>query len=360
MTRVFNFCAGPAAMPEAVLRQVQEELLDWQGRGMSVMEISHRGEDFEKIAAEAEADLRDLMDIPQEYKVLFLSGGARGQFAMIPLNLLGGKREADYINTGIWSNYAVNEAKRYCEVNVAADGKASHYTAIPAFSEWRLNPDAAYLHYTPNETISGVQFHWRPETGKVPLVADMSSTILSAPVNVRDYGLIYASAQKNIGPAGLSIVIIREDLLDRASPLTPSIFHYQQQAEQRSFANTPPTFAWYLSGLVFKWLKQQGGPAAMAVINQRKADKLYQLIDQSALYINTVAKDCRSHMNVTFELTRPELESIFLKEAQQNGLAYLKGHVLWGGIRASIYNGVPEAAVDALAAFMQDFEQTHT
>jgi len=359
MTRAFNFCAGPAAMPDEVLRQAQEELLNWQGRGMSVMEISHRGSDFEQLAAEAEADLRELMAIPAHYKVLFLAGGARGQFAMLPLNLLGDNRQADYINSGFWGNYAIQEAHRYCDVNVAADGISSNYTEIPAYETWRLNPKAAYVHYTPNETINGLEFHWLPDTGKVPLVADMSSYILSKTIDVTQYGVIYASAQKNIGPAGLSIVIIREDLLSRASPLTPSIFNYTIQAENNSFANTPPTYAWYLSGLVFKWLKRQGGPEAMAKVNQRKAEKLYQVLDNSALYISPVAKNSRSRMNVVFQFKRPELEALFLQEAEANCLTYLKGHKAVGGIRASIYNGVPETSVDALVKFMQYFEHTH-
>lgn len=359
MSRAYNFCAGPAAMPEEVLQQAQAELLNWQGRGMSVMEISHRGADFEQIAAEAEQDLRDLMHIPANYRVLFLAGGARGQFAMLPLNLLGNKKQADYINTGVWSHYALKEAERYCDVNVAADGKTVDYTDIPAYKTWRLNPDAAYVHYTPNETINGVEFHWIPETHGVPLAADMSSYILSEPIDVTKFGVIYACAQKNIGPSGLSIVIIREDLLERASPLTPTIFNYKIQAECSSFANTPPTYAWYLAGLVFKWLKRQGGPEAMAVINQRKAEKLYRAIDNSGLYQNKIARHCRSRMNITFHLNKPELEAIFLKEAEANRLAYLKGHKIVGGIRASIYNGVPEAAVDALVDFMQDFERSH-
>ncbi|CAM4373505.1 MAG: Phosphoserine aminotransferase [Legionellaceae bacterium] len=359
MTRAFNFCAGPAAIPDEVLLQAQEELMNWQGRGMSIMEMSHRGFDFEQLASEAEADLRELMQIPSHYRVLFLPAGARAQFAMLPLNLLGKKKQADYVNTGYWSQCAIKEATQYCEVSIAADSRITNYTAIPSYDTWQINPNAAYLHYTPNETISGVAFSWIPEIENIPLVADMSSFILSEPIDVSRYGVIYASAQKNIGPAGLSIVIIRDDLLGYASPLTPTIFNYKIQAENYSLANTPPTFAWYLSGLVFKWLKQLGGVDAISKINQRKAEKLYSLIDKSDLYQNSIANDCRSKMNVTFTFKHPELETLFLKEAESQHLTYLKGHKAIGGIRASIYNGVPETSVDALVKFMYEFEQLY-
>lgn len=355
MSRIYNFSPGPAALPLPVLEQARDELLNWQGHGMSVMEMGHRTPSFEQMAAEAEADLRALLEIPANYKVLFLSGGARVQFAMIPLNLMGDNPQADYVHTGVWSKMAEQEAKRYLQVNQVVSSEVCG----PPMSDWQCDPQAAYLHYTTNETISGVQFSFIPETGAVPLVADMSSDILSKPIDVSRFGLIYASAQKNIGPSGLTIVIVRDDLLGRASPLTPSVFHYKAQAEMRSLHNTPPTYSWYMAGLVFKWLQKQGGLSAIAEINQRKAAKLYQVIDQSELYKNTVALDSRSWMNVAFHLTQPDLTQRFLQEATVAGLANLKGHSLVGGVRASIYNAVPEVAVDTLIAFMQEFERVH-
>ncbi|RFA27755.1 phosphoserine transaminase [Alkalilimnicola ehrlichii] len=357
MTRVYNFSAGPAILPEAVLQQAREEMLDWRGSGMSVMEMSHRGKEFVSIAAEAEADLRDLLAIPENYKVLFLQGGASAQFAAVPFNLLRGKTSADYVNTGSWSKKAISEAKKHAGVNVAASGEASNFMSIPAQSEWQLDPNAAYLHYTPNETISGVEFHWVPETGDVPLVADMSSTILSRPIDVSRFGMIYAGAQKNIGPAGLTIVIVREDLLGHASPLTPSVLDYKVQADADSMSNTPPTYSWYLAGLVFKWLKEQGGLSAMAELNKRKAEKLYRAIDESSFYSNPVDPACRSWMNVPFLLADDALNKTFLAEAQEVGLTTLAGHRSVGGMRASIYNAMPEAGVDRLLAFMQEFER---
>jgi phosphoserine aminotransferase len=351
MSRIYNFSPGPAALPLPVLEQARDELLDWQGHGMSLMEMGHRTAAFEAMAARAEADLRELLNIPSNYHVLFLSGGARIQFAMIPLNLLGDKKTADYVDTGIWSQGAIKEAQRYAQVNTVASAE----TFVPPISQWQVDPAAAYLHYTSNETIGGVQFSFVPET-TAPLVSDMSSDLLCQPIDISRFGLIYASAQKNIGPAGMTIVIVRDDLLDRASTLTPAVFHYKTQAEKKSLYNTPPTYTWYLAGLVFQWLKKQGGLQVMSEINHRKAKKLYQAIDESGFYHNTVQADSRSIMNIPFTLKNPELDVVFLKEALAADLANLKGHSLVGGMRASLYNAVPEAAVDALIAFMRDFE----
>ncbi len=357
MARVFNFSAGPATLPQDVLEQAREEMLDWHGSGMSVMEMSHRGKEFVAIAAAAEADLRELMAIPPNYKVLFLQGGATAQFAVIPMNLLRGRGKADYVNTGAWSKKAIKEAKQYCEVNVAASSEAANFTTIPAEGEWRLNDDAAYVHYTPNETIGGVEFHWIPDTGDVPLVADFSSTLLSRPIDVSRYGLIYAGAQKNIGPAGLTVVIVREDLIGEVLPGTPSVFDYKVQAENDSMLNTPPTYAWYLAGLVFQWIKRNGGLEGMAERNRRKAEKLYSVIDASDFYANPVDPACRSWMNVPFTLADPALDGDFLKQAEAAGLVSLKGHRSVGGMRASIYNAMPEAGVDALLELMAEFER---
>ena len=354
--RAFNFCAGPAALPEAVLQQAQAELADWQGKGLSVMEMSHRSEEFVGIAQKAEQDLRDLLAIPANYKVLFLQGGASSQFAMIPLNLLGAGQVADYIDTGIWSKKAIEEGQRYGQLNVAASAKADKYFAIPGQASWQLSKDAAYLHYTPNETIGGLEFGWIPEVD-APLVADMSSTILSRPLDVSRFGMIYAGAQKNIGPAGLTIVIIREDLLGKAQAVCPTMFNYQVAADNESMFNTPPTFAWYLSGLVFSWLKAQGGLSAIEQLNRRKQEKLYAAIDNSSLYANPIAVADRSWMNVPFTLADERLEKPFLAGAEARGLLNLKGHRSVGGMRASIYNAVPEAAVDALVAYMREFEK---
>ncbi len=356
MKRVFNFSAGPAMLPQSVLEQAQAEMLDWDGSGMSVMEMSHRGKEYMSIAAEAEADLRDIMGIPANYKVLFLQGGASSQFAMIPQNLLRGKGTADYVDTGDWSAKAIKEAKRYGNVNVVASTKASNYTSVPAFDTWTCDPNAAYLHYTPNETIRGVEFAWVPETGDVPLVVDMSSTILSRPLDVSQFGLIYAGAQKNIGPAGLTIVIVRDDLIGETLPGTPTMFDYKIHADNESMYNTPATYGWYLAGLVFKWIKQQGGLAGMATLNERKAQKLYAAIEASdGFYNSPVATDCRSWMNVPFTLANADLDKAFLAEAAQQGLTTLKGHRSVGGMRASIYNAMPEEGVDTLVSFMQDF-----
>lgn len=357
MNRVFNFSAGPAVLPQAVLEQAQAEMLDWNGTGMSVMEMSHREQHFLSIAAQAEADLRELLAIPANYKVLFLQGGAYSQFAMIPMNLLRGKTRMDYVDTGDWSAKAIAEARRYGEVNVVASSKAGNYTSIPDVATWNCDPNAAYLHYVSNETIRGVEFDSVPDVGDVTLVTDMSSNILSRPVDVSRYGLIYAGAQKNIGPAGLTIVIVREDLIGQTVAGTPTMFDYKIQADNDSMYNTPPTYAWYLAGLVFKWLKQQGGVSAMAAINQRKAANLYAAIDGSDFYHSPVDVACRSWMNVPFTLANPALDKVFAAEAEQAGLVSLKGHRSVGGMRASIYNAMPEAGVAALIQFMQDFAQ---
>ncbi|KAF0192563.1 MAG: phosphoserine aminotransferase [Gammaproteobacteria bacterium] len=359
MSRVYNFSPGPAMLPEEVLQRVQHELLDWEGRGMSVMEMSHRGNAFMSIATKSLADLRELLAIPDNYRVLFLQGGATGQFAAVPMNLLGGKSQADYINTGIWSKKAIEEAGKYCRVNVAASAERSKFTTIPLQQDWKLEPFSAYVHYTPNETIGGVEYHWIPETGAVPLVADMSSTILSRPFDVSKYGVIYAGAQKNIGPAGLTIVIVREDLVGGEHPGTPAVFSYKTQLENDSMYNTPSSFCWYVAGLVFDWLKQKGGLARMAEINRRKADKLYKTIDDSGFYSNPVDPACRSWMNIPFTLQDAKLDAVFLQESAKAGLVALKGHRSVGGMRASIYNAMPEAGVDALVGFMKDFEKRY-
>ncbi|MHB8453142.1 MAG: 3-phosphoserine/phosphohydroxythreonine transaminase [Acidiferrobacterales bacterium] len=356
MARVFNFSPGPAVLPLAVLERARDELVDWHGSGMSVMEMSHRGKEFMAIAAKAEADLRELLAIPPEYKVLFLQGGASAQFAMVPMNLLRGKNKADYINTGEWSKKAIKEAAKFCKVNVAASSEASSFTTIPPRPEWRLDPDAAYVHYTPNETIGGVEFHDIPDVGDVPLVADMSSTILSRPIDVRRFGLIYAGAQKNIGPAGLTIVIVREDLLGKPLAGTPSVFDYKIHADNESMYNTPPTYAWYIAGLVFEWLKELGGLRAIAEINLRKAQTLYSCIDSShGFYRNPVTRDCRSLMNIPFTLLDPGQDEAFLKGAKAAGLLQLKGHRSVGGMRASLYNALPEEGIAALVRYMQEF-----
>ncbi|MDY6979125.1 MAG: 3-phosphoserine/phosphohydroxythreonine transaminase [Pseudomonadota bacterium] len=357
MSRVFNFSAGPAMLPQEVLERAREEMLDWHGTGMSVMEMSHRGKEFMSIAEKATADLRELMAIPENYEILFLQGGASSQFAMVPMNLLRGKNKADYVNTGAWSKKAIAEAKKFCDVNLAASSEADGFSSAPEQSELQLSGDAAYVHYTPNETIGGVEFNYIPETGDVPLVADMSSTILSRPIDVSKYGVIYAGAQKNIGPAGLTVVIVRKDLIGETLDKTPAMFDYQVHAENDSMANTPPTYGWYLAGLVFEWLKEKGGLAGMAEINKRKSDKLYNAIDNSDFYANPVKPDCRSWMNVPFTLANPDLDKTFLEEAAKQGLTTLKGHRSVGGMRASIYNAMPEAGVDTLVEFMADFEK---
>lgn len=357
MSRVYNFSAGPAALPPEVLQQVRDDIPSWKNSGMTVMEVSHRGKDFIATAEKAEQDLRDLMAIPDDYSVLFLQGGATLQFAMVPLNLSQAGGSVDYIQTGSWSKKAIGEAKRFCDVNVAADSSDGNFTDIPAEDSWQLRKDAAYVHITPNETIAGVEYHFIPDVGDVPLIADMSSNILSRPIDVSRYGLIYAGAQKNIGPAGITLVIIRNDLINKHRPDTPTLLTYEAFASSGSMTNTPPTFAWYVAGLVFEHLKKRGGLDAVADVNKRKADKLYAAIDSSSFYSNPVQKHCRSLMNVPFILADANQDALFLQQSDALGLKSLKGHRSVGGMRASIYNAMPEEGVDALISFMQDFEK---
>jgi phosphoserine aminotransferase len=356
MSRCYNFCAGPASLPEAVLETARDDMLDWHGKGLSLMEMSHRSPEVVGVAQHAEQTLRELLAIPDDYAVLFLQGGASTQFAAVPLNLMGNNSRADYVNTGQWSKKAIAEAKRYGEVNVVASSEASNFSSIPPQDSWKLGADAAYLHYTPNETIGGVEFFWTPRVD-VPLVVDMSSTILSRPINVADFGVIYAGAQKNIGPAGLTLVIVRRDLLGQADERCPTMLNWQVAADNDSMYNTPPTFALYLADLVFTWLQQLGGLPAMEQINRRKAEKLYRAIDNSSFYANPVEVASRSLMNIPFTLANADLDKQFLSESEAAGLLNLKGHRSVGGMRASVYNAVSEEAVDALIAFMQDFER---
>lgn len=361
MSRSYNFSAGPAVLPEAVLQQARDELLDWHGTGMSVMEMSHRGKDFMSIADRAEVALRQLLQIPDNYKVLFLQGGATTQFSMIPMNLLASGASADYVDSGIWAGKAIKEARRIgAKVNIAGSSEAQQYLQMPAQSQWQCDPNAAYLHFTANETISGVEYHWTPEVGDVPLVCDMSSNILSRPVDVAQYGLIYAGAQKNIGPAGLTLVIVRDDLIGHAGSNVPSMMDYAVYAQNDSMYNTPPTYAWYLAGLVFELLLEQGGLSVMEQRNKQKAEKLYRFIDESDYYRNVVSPESRSMMNVTFLLSDDTQESAFLAQAAEQHLLNLKGHRILGGMRASIYNAMPESGVDALIDFMKEFERTNT
>jgi phosphoserine aminotransferase len=357
--RAHNFCAGPAALPTAVLARAQAEMLDWHGKGLSVMEMSHRSDDYVAIAEKAEQDLRDLLNVPSNYKVLFLQGGASQQFAEIPLNLLPEGGVADYVDTGIWSKKAIEEARRYGNINVAASAKALDYFGIPGQNDWQLSQDAAYLHYCSNETIGGVQFDWVPQTGDVPLVVDMSSDILSRPVDVSQFGMIYAGAQKNIGPSGLVVVIVREDLLGQARASCPTMLNYKVSADNGSMYNTPATYSWYLAGLVFEWLKEQGGIEAMARRNHAKQDLLYSTIDASEFYSNPVSRNARSWMNVPFRLADERLDKAFLAGADARGLLNLKGHRSVGGMRASIYNATGLDAVEALVAYMAEFEKEH-
>jgi phosphoserine aminotransferase len=359
MRRVTNFSAGPAVLPEEVLAQARDELLDWNGSGMSVMEVSHRGKAFMRVAEQAEADLRELLQVPDDYAVLFLQGGATMEFALLPMNLAAEGQGVDYLVTGSWSKKAAKEAGTVRKVSVVADGTASRYTDVPARSGWQLDPRAAYFHYCANETIEGLEIHDVPDVGDVPVVADLSSTILSRPLDIRRYGVIYAGAQKNIGPAGLVIMIIRRDLLERAPAGLPNILKFSAHAAEGSMLNTPPTFAWYMAGLVFQWIKRQGGLPAMAERNRRKSAMLYQAIDSSGFYRNPVKPAYRSWMNVPFTLPREELDAVFLKEAEQQGLMNLKGHRSVGGMRASIYNAMPESGVTALVDFMADFTRRH-
>ncbi len=354
--RPYNFSAGPATLPFEVLEQAREELIDWNSGGTSVMEISHRSKEFIRVAAEAEADLRELAAIPNNYKVLFLQGGASGQFAFVPMNLAVMDSSVDYINTGHWSQKAIDEASRYSKVHIAGDAEGN-YSRVPPQVELKFDPKASYVHYTPNETISGVEFSYVPETNTVPLVADMSSSILSRPIDVSKFGLIYAGAQKNIGPSGLVLVIVREDLIGHARPGTPAVYDYKAMADNDSMLNTPPTFSWYMAGLVFKWLRRQGGLAVMGERNRLKAEKLYTAIDRSSLYSNRVEKDARSWMNVTFDFNKPGLDQLFVEQAERAGLKYLAGHRVRGGIRASIYNALPLTGVLLLIDFMREFER---
>ena len=356
MPRAINFSAGPAALPESVLQQAAAEMLDWHGSGMGVMEMSHRGKEFIAIHAEAEADLRELMSIPKNYKVLFLQGGAIAENAIVPMNMLRGHKVADYVNTGEWSKKSIKEAKKYCTVNVAASSEDRNFAYVPAFNTWKLSKDAAYVHICSNETIGGLEYHWVPDTGEVPLVADMSSHILSRPVDVSNYGLIYCGAQKNIGPAGLTIVIVREDLIGRALPATPSAFDYKQQADNDSMLNTPPTYAIYIAGLVFKWLKQQGGLAEIEKLNIEKSKLLYDYLDASRFFVSPIDKGDRSRMNVPFKLKDESQDGEFLKGAEARSMVQLKGHRAVGGMRASIYNAMPLDGVRKLVEYMREFE----
>ncbi|WP_347985929.1 3-phosphoserine/phosphohydroxythreonine transaminase [Methylomonas sp. AM2-LC] len=359
MSRIFNFSAGPSMLPVEVLEIAKQELLDWQGSGMSVMEMSHRGKQFMAIAETLKNDLIELMAIPANYKVLFLQGGASAQFALIPQNILNGQHKASYVNTGAWSTSAIKEASKYCQVQIVASAEASGFTTIPALNDWHIDSDTAYLHYTSNETIHGVEFSDIPDSGAIPLVCDMSSNILSREFDVSRYGLIYAGTQKNMGPAGVTVVIVREDLVGLAAANVPAVFDYAQQAKGDSMLNTPATYNWYLLGLVLQWLKKQGGVAAIEQRNINKAKKLYRAIDDSNLYRNPVDVAYRSRMNVPFVLADAALDKEFLQLAEKQGLGSLPGHRSVGGMRASIYNAMPEAGIDALIEFMVEFERTH-
>jgi phosphoserine aminotransferase len=359
MTRPFNFSPGPATLPEPVLQQAAAEMLDWHGSGMSVMEMSHRGKQFMQILAEAQADFAELVGLPQNYKLLFLQGGAIGQNAIVPMNLLRGRKAIDIVDTGSWAGKSIKEARKYAQVNVVASSAAENYTRIPPRDTWKLDPDAAYVHICSNETIGGVEYHWTPDTGEVPLVADMSSSILSRPLDVSRYGLIFAGAQKNMGPSGITVVVVRDDLLGQALPITPSAFDFKQQADNDSMLNTPPTYAIYIAGLVFKWLKAQGGLAAMEKRNREKAGLLYAYLDGSSFYRNPVAPQDRSLMNVPFTLRDDKLDAAFLAGAAERGLLQLKGHSSVGGMRASIYNAMPVEGVHALVSYLADFEKRH-
>lgn len=358
MNRVFNFGAGPAALPLEVLQQIQHELLDWQQQGVSILEIGHRTKAFLTMIEQVENDFRELLQIPNNYKVLFLGGGARVQFSMIPLNILADKASADFMVSGFWSRLAKQEAQRYCDTQFVfnMDEKSRE---IPQHQQWQLNPQAAYVYYTANETIEGIEFHRVPEVGSVPLVCDMTSCIMAEPIDIKRFGLIFAGTQKNLGIAGMTVVIVREDLMQQPSALTPMAYNYLTQAEQKSILITPPVFAWYVLGLILQWLKKIGGLTAIASINQRKAEKLYATIDQYDCYQNSIAKSCRSRMNVIFNMTNKAIEDSFLQQAEAADLFYLRGHKVFGGVRASIYNAVSEQAVDTLVEFMRDFAQRH-
>jgi len=356
MTQTYNFSAGPAMLPKEVLLKIQSELIEYEKSKASVMEISHRGVDFMEAAEKSENDFRELLDIPDNYKVLFLQGGASAQFSMVPINLLRGGSKANYANTGHWSVKAIAEAKRYCNVNICTDGTDNNFTDIEEFENWSIDEEASYLHYTPNETIAGLEFDYIPEV-EMPIAADMSSTILSRPIDVSKYGVIYAGAQKNIGPSGLTIVIVREDLIGDVVKGQPKLFDYSTQANNDSMFNTPATFPWYAAGRVFEWLKEQGGLKAMQKINKTKAETLYEAIDNSDFYSNPVSIKYRSWMNIPFLLADENLNSKFLEQSKDAGLLALKGHRSVGGMRASIYNAMPQEGVDALISFMNDFEK---
>lgn len=358
MSRIFNFSAGPATLPEPVLEQMQAELLDWRGTGMSVMEMSHRDKDFMSIAADCERDLREVLGVPANYKVLFMQGGATAQFSIVPQNLLRGRTRADYVVTGDWGKKAYKEMGRYGRANLVASSEGEKFTTIPERSTWKLDPDSAFVHITSNETIHGVEFPDAPDVGSVPLVSDMSSSFASRPFDVSRYGLIYAGAQKNIGPAGVTVVIVREDLIGQVLPGTFSIHDYKLMADSDSMLNTPPTLAWYVVGLVFAWMKKEGGLPAIGERNARKAALLYDYIDSQDFYRNPVARPYRSLMNVPFTLANPELDADFLKGSKAAGLNGLKGHRVVGGMRASIYNAMPEAGVAALVDYMKEFVRT--
>ena len=356
MTQAYNFSAGPAMLPREVLLKIQSELLEYQNSKASVMEISHRGVDFMEAAEKSEQDFRELLSIPENYKVLFLQGGASAQFSMVPINLLRGGFKASYANTGHWSVKAIAEAKRYCEVNVCTDSTENNFTNIDDFQNWDIDEEASYLHYTPNETIAGLEFDYIPEVS-MPIAADMSSTILSRPIDVSKFGVIYAGAQKNIGPSGLTIVIVREDLIGDVVKNQPKLFDYSTQANNDSMFNTPATFPWYAAGRVFEWIKEKGGLRSMQTINKAKADSLYSAIDSSDFYSNPVSTRYRSWMNVPFLLADEKLNITFLERSKEAGLLALKGHRSVGGMRASIYNAMPQEGIDALINFMNDFEK---
>ena len=361
MNRVYNFSAGPATLPTEVLIEARDELLNYNNTGMSAMEISHRSKDFIAIAEQTTQLVRRLLKVPESYHVLFLQGGATSQFSMVPLNLLNKNKKADYLQTGLWGKKAIAEAKRYGDINIATNSEVNQYTHIAPQDQWQLDQQASYVHYTPNETINGVEFHDIPETNGVPLVADMSSNILSKPIDVNRFALIYAGAQKNIGPAGITLVIVREDLIGQAATITPLLYNYETHIKaQDHLYNTPPTYCLYIVKLALQWLERQGGVGKIAEINQRKAKKLYDTIDQSDFYQNSIAANCRSNMNIPFTLATDDLNTKFLQQATQVGLANLKGHRLVGGMRASIYNAMPEAGVEALIDFMKNFEKTQS
>ena len=359
MSRVYNFSAGPATLPDTVLAQIRREIPEWNKTGMSIMEVSHRSNEFMTVLGQTAQDLRGLLQIPEEYSILFAQGGATLQFSMVPLNLAKEGDSVDYALTGSWSKKAITEATKYCDVNVVADSSDRDFTYIPEESTWKRNEQAAYLHYCANETISGVEFPFVPNSGETPLVSDMSSTILSRPVEISRFGVIYAGAQKNIGPAGLTLIIVRKDLIGKSSSRVPQLLDYAVYDQTNSMSNTPPVFSLYVAGLVFEYLKELGGLEVMGNKNKRKAEKLYKAIDGSSFYSNPVEKNCRSWTNVPFVLHDPLLDERFIEEAGQGGLVNLKGHRSVGGMRASIYNAMPESGIDVLISFMQEFERTY-